>query len=92
MPRVSVRLPGVLRPHAADRAVLDVDATDVGALLETIALHYPGVARRVRDEQGQLRRHVNVFVGEHNVRDLDGLATPLRDGDSVAILPSVSGG
>jgi molybdopterin converting factor small subunit len=64
----------------------------VRALLDHLAATLPDLERRVRDEQGALRRHVNVFVGTTNVRDLDEQATALGDGDEVAILPAVSGG
>ena len=72
---------------------LDLDpGADVGTALDHLAAAYPGLERRVRDEQGRLRPHVNLFVGTVNIRDLDLLATPLADGSEVVILPAVSGG
>lgn len=65
---------------------------DVQAVLDALRTSHPDLERRVRDEQGALRRHVNVFVGSTNVRDLDEQATILADGDEIAILPAVSGG
>jgi sulfur-carrier protein len=64
----------------------------IGTLLDHLAVAYPALERRLRDEQGRLRPHVNVFVGTDNIRDLDQLATPLADGSEVVILPAVSGG
>ncbi|MFC9975423.1 ubiquitin-like small modifier protein 1 [Spirillospora sp. NPDC127200] len=95
---VTVRLPGALRAAAgaagADGAVpVEVAAGGtVGDLLDALDAALPAVGRRVRDERGALRRHVNVFVGSDNVRDLALLATPLADGAEVHILPAVSGG
>jgi sulfur-carrier protein len=97
---VHVRIPAALRQTVAGRATVSsrVPATapgaraDVRALLDHLADTQPDLERRVRDEQGALRRHVNVFVGTTNIRNLDGQDTALADGDEVAILPAVSGG
>jgi molybdopterin converting factor small subunit len=61
-------------------------------VLDLLAAAHPDVERRVRDEQGRLRAHVNVFVGAENIRDLDHLATEVAPGAEVTILPAVSGG
>jgi molybdopterin synthase sulfur carrier subunit len=92
---VTVRLAAALRSHAggASRIELDVAApATVVTVLDALAATHPAVARRVRDEAGGLRRHVNVFVGADNARDLDGLATAVADGTELTILPAVSGG
>jgi sulfur-carrier protein len=92
---VVVRVPAALRQATAGRATVEVeagDAPDVRALLDHLRAVLPDLERRVRDEQGALRRHVNVFVGTTNIRDLDDQATRLTGGDEVAILPAVSGG
>ena len=64
----------------------------VAAIIEAVAAAYPSVGRRVRDESGAVRRHVNVFVGPDNMRDLDDVDTEVPDGAEVAVLPAVSGG
>src|ERR687891_461462 len=93
--KVTVQLPGALRELArGERAVVvevDEPAT-VGTLLDALARQLPAVERRVRDETGTLRRHVNVFVGDVNVRDGAGLAEPLSDGAEVRVIPAISGG
>jgi molybdopterin converting factor small subunit len=61
-------------------------------VLDVLGRRLPAVERRIRDERGLLRRHVNVFVGAANVRDLALLATPVPAGAEVYVLPSVSGG
>ena len=90
-----VRLASGLRAHAggAGRAELDVDPpVTVSAVLDALASAHPAVGRRVRDESGALRRHVNVFVDADNIRDLDDLDTLVPDGAEVAVLAAVSGG
>jgi molybdopterin synthase sulfur carrier subunit len=96
---VRVRIPASLRGATAGRPTVEArlgaggsPAPDVRALLDQLATVHPDLERRVRDEQGTLRRHVNLFVGPTNIRDLDEQATTLRDGDEVAILPAVAGG
>ena len=95
MTAVALRVPAALRGFAGGRAVLDLElraGADLGALLDAVAVAHPALERRIRDEQGRLRRHVNVFVDGTNVRDLEALATPLPEGSEVVVLPAVSGG
>ena len=61
-------------------------------MLDALAAEHPALERRVRDEQGRTRLHVNLFVGADNVRDLDGPATPIHAGQELSIIPAVSGG
>lgn len=92
---ISVRLPTALRPFAGGQAVVDVEVTaasDVATLLDRLADAHPALGRRLRDERGGLRPHVNVFVGPDNIRDLDDLATGLPAGAEVSIIPAISGG
>ncbi len=92
---IAVRLPGALRPRAANRSTVDVklpDAATLADLLDVLAAEYPGLERRLRDERKQLRRYVNFFVDGEECRRLDGAATPLRDAAEVQIIPSVAGG
>ena len=90
-----MRLASGLRVHAGGESSVDVDVPEpatVGAVLDAIAAAHPAVGRRVRDEAGALRPHVNVFVGPDNFRDLDDVDTVVPDGAEVAILAAVSGG
>ena len=92
---VTVRVPAALRPFADHQAVLELEVSagaDVAALLDRLAGEFPALERRVRDERGRLRPHVNLFAGDTNIRDLDQLATALSDGGELVILPAVSGG
>ena len=84
-----------LRTYAggSDRLELDLPPpVTVGAVLDAVAVAHPAVGRRVRDEAGALRRHVNVFVGADNARDLDDADTVVPEDAEVAVLPAISGG
>ena len=90
-----VRLAAALRQHAGGAACVEVDVADpvtIGAVIDAVAVAHPAVGRRLRDEAGALRRHVNVFVGADNARDLDGPDTVVPAGAEVSVLPAVSGG
>jgi molybdopterin synthase sulfur carrier subunit len=86
---IGIKLPTVLRPFAGGAERVEVDGATVG---EVVAALDPVLRRRLTDEQGAVRRHVNIYLGNDNIRDLDGLGTALKDGDELMILPSVAGG
>lgn len=90
-----VRIPGALRQFADNARTMEVDVpagSDLAQLLATMRADNPALVRRICDERGDLRQHVNVFVGTANVRDCEGLATQIPDGAEVYVLPAVSGG
>lgn len=90
--KVVVRLPAALRPHAGGASSLAFDLAPpvtVGAVVDAVAAAHPGVGRRIRDEAGALRRHVNVFVGPEKAA---GAGAPVPEGAEVTVLPAVSGG
>jgi MoaD family protein len=91
---VLLHLPGALRPYADGRTRVELTPAGptVERLLDSLGGSYPGVHHRVVDEVGSLRPHVNVFVNGENIRHLSGLATTLREGDEVWLLPAISGG
>jgi len=92
---VLVRIPGALRQFTDNARTLEVDlpeGSDVAALLATLGSDNPSLVRRICDERGNLRQHVNVFVGTVNVRDGNGLLTTVPDGAEVYVIPAVSGG
>lgn len=94
MTRVTVHLPAPLRAFAGGQGWVTVDAgaPTVAGALEALAAACPGVRDRVLTEQGEIRPHVNVFVGTESIRFTGGLATPVGDGTELAIYPAVSGG
>lgn len=85
---VAVKIPRALRDLAGGRAVVESEGETVAAVVGGIE----GIRQRVLDDQGRVRVHVNLFVNGAHIRELDGLDTPVSDGDEVVILPAVSGG
>ena len=88
----TVRIPTTLRPLTAGAAEVEVDGTTVGEVLDSLEAAHPGFRERLIDDEGGLRRFVNVFVADDDVRFMDGLATAVPDGETVAIVPAVAGG
>lgn len=90
---VQVKLPTVLQPFAGGAERVAVEQADtVGEVFATLEREHPALRRRLTDEQGALRRHVNVYLGDDNIRDLDGLGTKLTGDCELLVLPSVAGG
>ena len=91
---ISVIVPNALTPYTKGVGTLVVDepCATVADALAAVAARLPALTDRVLTEQGELRRHVNVFVGEESVKFLDGLSTPVGDGTTITIVPAVSGG
>lgn len=91
---VTFHIPGALRQFTAGQSTVKVEqspATVADALLLLWTL-YPGVRDRIATEQGQVRQHINIFIGEENIRYTGGLATRVSAGSEISIVPAVSGG
>ena len=88
----TVRIPTQLRSLSEGAAEVQVDGEDVGAVLKALDAKHPGFHGRLFDDDGKLRRFVNVFVADEDVRFLQGLDTPLAPGQVVSIIPAVAGG
>lgn len=93
---VRVRLPTQLRNLVAGASsvvvVIDSSPVTVSSVLDSLAATHPALERRVRDETGRTRVHVNLFVDADNIRDLDGVDTTVADGSDLSIIPAISGG
>ena len=90
MPKV--RIPTQLRTLSGGAAEVDVEGSTVGEVLKALDAAHPGLRERLFDDGGELRRFVNVFVGDEDVRFLQGLETPVEPGQTVSIVPAVAGG
>lgn len=91
---ITVALPNALQPHARGLGVVRLDerCDTLRDALAALGTRHPGIVDRVLTEQGEVREHVNLFVGEENSRFIGGLAARLADGDTIEIVPAVSGG
>jgi molybdopterin synthase sulfur carrier subunit len=89
---VRVQIPGPLRALAGGAAEVQVEAPTVKALVDALQARHDGFRERLLDEGGRLKAYVRVFVNDDDVRALENEATPLKDGDVVAIVPAIAGG
>lgn len=89
---VTVRIPTPLRNLTGEQATITVDGATVGEVVKALDAAHPGIGERVLGEDGQVRRFVNVFVDDEDIRFQQGLDTPVRDGATVSIIPAVAGG
>jgi len=88
---VEVRIPTILRTYTGGEKLVTAEGASLQELVTNLDSSYPGIADRLVDDAG-LRRFVNVYLNDEDVRFLDGLGTEVADGDSVTILPAVAGG
>jgi molybdopterin converting factor small subunit len=89
---VSVRVPTILRTLTGGEAEVSVDGATLADVIEALESSYAGFRTRVLDDDGKLRRFVNVYVNDDDVRFAEGLQTATPDGASVSIIPAVAGG
>lgn len=89
---VNVRIPTILRTYTDDQSQVTAEGDDLTAVIESLESSYPGIKARVVDESGSLRRFVNIYVAEEDVRFADGLQTATPAGSQVSIIPAVAGG
>ncbi|MGI8577460.1 MAG: MoaD/ThiS family protein [Nocardioidaceae bacterium] len=89
---VTVRVPTILRSYTGGESQVAADGDTLADLLDSLDAAYPGIKGRIVDEQGQLRRFVNVYVGNDDVRFADGLGTATPEGSTVSVIPAVAGG
>ncbi|GAA5135288.1 MoaD/ThiS family protein [Alloalcanivorax gelatiniphagus] len=89
---VSVRIPTILRTYTGGESEVSAEGDTLAAVLDDLDASYSGIKGRILDEAGQLRRFVNVYVGNDDVRFLEDLATPTPDGVQISVIPAVAGG
>lgn len=88
---IDVRIPTILRPYTKDQKSVQATGSSLGALIADLDLNYAGLGERLL-EDGALRRFINIYINDEDVRFLGGLDSPIKDGDMVTILPAVAGG
>jgi molybdopterin converting factor small subunit len=89
---VSVRIPTILRTYTHGESEVSASGGTLAEVLDSLEDSYPGIRGRILDEQGAIRRFVNVYVGNDDVRFLEALETSTPDGSSVSVIPAVAGG
>ena len=89
---VSVRIPTILRTYTGGASEVSAEGGTLADVLDHLDASYPGIRGRVLDEAGELRRFVNVYVGNDDVRFLESLKTPTPEGAQVSVIPAVAGG
>ncbi|MCW2799498.1 MAG: molybdopterin synthase sulfur carrier subunit [Aeromicrobium sp.] len=89
---INVRIPTILRTYTQDQSQVTAEGATLTEVLDSLETNFPGIKARVVDEQGALRRFVNIYVAEEDVRFASGLDTPTPDGTQVSIIPAVAGG
>ena len=88
---VKINIPTPMRQHTEGQATVEVNAATVQSALDDLGHKYPGVSQRLFDN-GQLRRFINVYLNDEDIRYLDNLSTAVKDGDELNIIPAVAGG
>jgi len=89
---ITVNVPTPLRKLTNNQSEVEIEAGTVGELVDGLEAAYAGIAEKLLDDGGEIRRYVNVFVNDEDIRFLDGKETPLKDGDNVSIVPAIAGG
>jgi len=89
---IKVRIPTPLRPLTKNQGEVEVSGTSIAEMIDNLNASYSGLKDRLCDDKGELRRFVNVYVNEEDIRFLKGKDTILKDGDEVSIVPAIAGG
>lgn len=89
---VTVRIPTILRPLTGGAPEVSVEGSTLAEVIKNLDADHPGTAARLLDDNGKVRRFVNIYVGDEDVRFAEGLETPTPAGSSVSVIPAVAGG
>ena len=89
---IKVRIPTPLQKLTQDKPEVLISANTIGGVIQELDKNYPGVKQRICDDQGNVRRFVNIFLNDEDIRFLKKEQTPVKDGDEVSIVPAIAGG
>lgn len=89
---IQVRIPTPLRKLTDEKEVVTAEGATIGAILTSLDQAHPGLIERICDEQGAVRRFVNIFLNDEDIRFLQEKETPVKDGDEISIVPAIAGG
>jgi molybdopterin synthase sulfur carrier subunit len=88
----TIRIPSPLRKYTAGQSKVEGSGSTVSELLESLEAQYPGIKSRLCDDSNQIKRYVNVFVNDEEIRTLQGVETTIADKDEISIVPAMAGG
>lgn len=88
----TIRIPSPLRRYTNGQSKVESNGATVQELIESLETRYPGIKSRLCDDNGQIKRYVNVFINDEEIRTLQGSKTPVTDRDEVSIIPAMAGG
>ena len=89
---IKVRIPQPLQKLTQGKELIEAKASDIRSLVDDLEVKFPGIKDRICDESGKIRRFINIYVNEEDVRFLEGDKTKIKDGDEVSIVPAIAGG
>jgi molybdopterin synthase sulfur carrier subunit len=89
---IQVRIPTPLRKLTGDQDLVEVQGASIDEILDALETAHPGLLERICDETGRVRRFVNIFVNDEDIRFLQDKETPVKDGDEISIVPAIAGG
>ncbi len=89
---VTIRIPAPLRSLTADKSEISAEGATIAEVIDAADRNYPGLKGRLLDEKGSLRRYINIFHNDQDIRFTGALTTPLKEGDRLAIVPAIAGG
>src|ERR1700674_1546410 len=89
---VNVRIPTPLRKVTKDKDTVQVSGSNINEIVENLEKQYPGLKERLCDERGELRRFVNIYLNDEDIRFAQGKSTPVKDGDEISVIPAIAGG
>lgn len=88
----TIEIPTPLRPYANNQAVVNVNGETVEAILTDLIVLFPALEKHLKDKKGNLRSFINIYLGDEDIRSLEGLGTEVEPGDALVIIPSIAGG
>jgi molybdopterin synthase sulfur carrier subunit len=88
---VTVRIPTPLRRLTQNQPEVEAEGDNIESLIENLEANYPGIKERICDESGNIRRFVNFYLNDEDIRFLDGKATAVKDGDEISVIPAIAG-
>lgn len=89
---VTVRIPTPLRKLTSDQPEVAAVGSNIESIIENLEANHPGIKERICDESGNVRRFVNIYLNDEDIRFLDGTATTVTDGDEISVIPAIAGG